>query len=324
MNNDIKYLDNQYIRSFSSNIFNFILDKESNVSIYWGHDQNDDPLYDIIGPQELTISVNNNITEQNLFKTINLLANIQEEKQKNVKYENVLNKDVEYLMNNINLKAISTTNTIIFDYDNNTDIDVLNNIIKYIKSFNFTPIIQFKDAISDELIQKLKFISPNINLYFNENTIETYKTLTKAKFRVDVKIHVDNNNYRFIIENLKVLSKDVKGRLYIDEPFINKLQLSELENRIKNLKLNSIYLYACNLYKFNDSQDKPFKHILEIINCDACCFSLYVKDNKIYPCENKLDKELAVINKQKHIDQLWDKNKEIKKFREQIVDKTYC
>lgn len=237
-----------------------------------------------------------------MFKTINLLANIQEEKEKNVKYENVLDKNIEYVMNNINLKAISTTNTIIFDYDNNTDIDVLNNIIKYIKSFNFTPIIQFKDAVSDEIIQKLKFISPNINLYINENTLETYKKLTKAKFRVDVKIHVNANNYPFVIENIKKLNKDVKGRLYIDEPFITKLQLSELENRIKNLKLVGIYLAACNLFKFNDSQDKPYNHVLEIINCDACCFSLYVKDNKIYYCENKLDKEITIINNQKHID----------------------
>lgn len=227
-------------------------------------------------------------------------------------------------MHNINLKAISTTNTIIFDYDKNTNIQVFKNIIKYIKSFNFTPIIQFNDAVSDQVIQKLKFISPNINLYINENTLNTYKKLTKEKFRVDVKIHININNYSFIIQNLKNLNKDVKGRIYIDEPFITKLQLSELENRIKNLKLNGLYLAACNLFKFNETQDKPFQHILEIINCDACCYSLYIKNRKIYPCENKLDNDLVTISKQKHVNNIWDKNQNVKKFRQLIIDKTYC
>ena len=304
MNKDIKYIDNQYIRSFSSNIYNFILDKESNVSIYWGCDENDDPLYDLIGPQELTFNINKNTTEKDLFYNINLLANIQEEKEQNKVYTNVLDKNIEYVMNNVNLKAISTANTFIFDCENDIDFSIFNNLIKYLKKFNFTPILQFKDAISKENIQKLKFICPNINLYFNENTIETYKNLTKEKFRVDVKIHVNADNYAFLIQNLKNLQKDVKGRMYIDEPFVNKLQLSELENRIKNLKLSGIYLTACNLFKFNESQDKPFKHVLEIINCDSCCYSLYVKDNKIYSCENKLDKELTIINNQQHIDQI--------------------
>lgn len=272
----------------------------------------------------MTININKNTTEQYLFKTINLLANIQEEKQKNKVYISVLDKNVEYLMNNINLKAISTTNTIIFDTDNCVEFNIFDNIIKYLKRFNFTPIIQFRDSISTENIQKLKFISPNINLYFNENTIETYKKLVKQNFNVDIKIHLNANNYKFYIQNLKYLNKDTKGRMYIDEPFVNKLQLKEIENRIKNLKLNSIYLTACNLFKFNDSQDKPFKHVLEIINCDSCCYSLYVKDNKIYSCENKLDKELTVINNQKHINQIWDKDQNIKKFRQLIIDKTYC
>ena len=67
--NELKYLDNQYIRSFSSNTYNFILDKETNVSVYWGCDQNDDPLYDPIGPQEITIKVTKDTTEQDIVNS---------------------------------------------------------------------------------------------------------------------------------------------------------------------------------------------------------------------------------------------------------------
>lgn len=324
MNNDIKFIDNQYIRSFSSSIYNFILDKETNISIYWGQNENDDPLYDIIGPQELTFKVAKNTNEKDIIKNFNLLTNIQEEKEKNKVYTSILDKDLDYIYNNINLKAISTINTIIFDTNSDIDFNFFIPIVKYIKKFNINIMIQIKEPISDENIQTLKFITPNINLYFNENTLETYKTLTKGKFKVDVKIHVNANNYSFIIQNLKTLMKDVKGKLFIDQPFITKLQLSELENRIKNLKLIGIYLAACNLFKFNESQDKPFKHIIEIVNCDSCTYSLYIDKNNIYSCQNKINKVLSKIKDQKHKDEIWDKDQNIKKFRKLIIDKTYC
>lgn len=324
MNNDIKYLDNQYIRSFSSSLFNFILDKETNVSVYWGQNQNDDPLYDPIGPQELTFKIQKNTSELDIIKKFNLLANIQEQKEKNKLYISILDKNLTDIYNNINLKAISTINTVIFDTASNIDFSFFIPIVKYIKKFNINTIIQIKEPIYDGNIQALKFITPNINLYFNENTIETYKTLTKEKFKVDVKIHINADNYNFIIQNLKTLKKDVKGKLFIDQPFVTKLQLSELENRIKNLKLVGIYLAACNLFKFNESQDKPFKHIIEIVNCDSCTYSLYVNNNEIYPCQNISNHKLITIKNQKHVDDIWDKSKEIKKFRQQIIDKTYC
>ena len=324
MNSDIKFFDNQYVRSFSSNIYNFILDKETNVSVYWGHDENDDPLYDLIGPQELTIKVTKDTTEQDIFNKFNLLANIQEEKEQNKVYASVLDKDVEYCYNNVNLKCISTFNTLIFDCDTDTDFNIFNKVMTYIKRFNINVMLQFKDAITRQIVEKLKFICPNINLVFSETTLDSYKMLTKNKFRVDVKIHVNANNYSFLIENLKALKKDVRGKMFIDEPFVNKLQLQELENRIKNLKLIGIYLAACNLYKFNDSQDKPFKHVLEIVNCDSCCYSLYINGNDICPCQNKINTILTTISNQKNKDQIWDKDQGIKKYRQLIVDKTYC
>ena len=324
MNSDIKYIDNQYIRSFSSSIYNFILDKETNVSVYWGENQNDDPLYDLIGPQELTFKVTKDTSKKDIINKFNLLANIREEKEKNVKYEHLLDKELDYIYNNVNLKAISTINTVVFDTDSDIDFNFFIPIVKYVKKFNINIMIQIREPISTPNIKALKFITPNINLYFNENTIETYKALTKEKFKVDVKIKVNANNYVFLIENLKVLKKDTKGKMFIEEPFVTKLQLSELENRIKNLKLIGIYLAACNLFKFNESQDKPFKHVLEIMNCDSCCYSLYVNNNNICPCQNKINKTLTVIKDQKHIDQIWDKTKEIKDFRQIIIDKTYC
>ncbi len=324
MNNDIKYLDNEYIRSFSSQYFNFILDKETNVSVYWGQDQNDDPLYDIIGPQELTFKIQKNTSEVDVIKKFNLLANIQEQKEKNKLYTPILDKNLTDIYNNVNLKAISTINTIIFDTDSNIDFNFFIPIVKYIKKFNINIMVQIRESISTENIKALKFITPNINLFFNENTIETYKALTKEKFKVDVKIKVNANNYVFLIENLKVLKKDTKGKMFIEEPFVNKLQLSELENRIKNLKLIGIYLAACNLFKFNESQDKPFKHVLEIMNCDSCCYSLYVNNDDICPCQNKINQILTIVKDQKHINQIWDKTKEIKDFRDLIIDKTYC
>lgn len=324
MANQTKYLDNQALRSFSSKYFNYVLDKGTNISFCWGINQNEDPLYDTVSPQEVTFIITEKDTEKDIVRKFNLLANIQEEKEKNVKYENVIDKDLDYIYKNVNLKAISTITTVIFVIENNTNIDMFTNIVKYIKKFNTNVILQFKQAIDENVINKLKFITPNINLEFSQDTIESYKLLTKAKFRVDVKIHVNSTNYIFLNENIKVLAKDVRGKVYIDEPFINKLQLKEFENRIKNLKLNGLYLAACNLYKFNESEEKPFKHVMEIINCDATTFSIAVKGNSIYPCECKLNRELVTIDNKKSINQIWFNQPNLEELRTQIIDKTYC
>lgn len=319
--NEIKYIDNEIIRSISTPTFNFTLDKESKVSVCWGKDVNDDPLYDPISPQELTFLINSNTTLESLITNINILANVQQELELN-HLQKITN------LNNINqrkIKPLTTIANVILNLENNDDsiIKISQQFIEYINKFNIPIELQLNNPINQKQIQQFKFMTPNIIINIKSDMINTYQLLKNNNFNIDAKFYLNKDSFTDILSCLDKLDKNIKGKIYIlNKNIITKKQLTIFENKIKDLNLSNIFLSSCHLLTFNNK--KPFNHIIPIIPCDSCTFSLYIKNNEILPCDCNLYKSLHTLSNQNDLyNDIWYNNN-IQKFRDKIINQSCC
>lgn len=322
MKDEIKYLNNQYIRAINSPDFNFALDKETGVSICWGRTENEEPIYDPISPQELIFEINDKTSIYDIINNFNIITDVRYKKNEQliaipeIKIENYDNfcKDPTVI-------TASTINSIIFNIKNSKNIsDTLNKILmiqQYLKKFNVIIFIQINSSITNDNINQLKFITSNIIVNINQS--DNYKDLKNNNFNTHIKTYINQHNFYDILNKLKGLNKETLGIIYIMEK-INVTKLRELQGRIKNLNLN-LNLHCCNLYKYKQEKQN-FEFNLPILNCDATTYSLYIKDNKIYSCEFN-DKPFAKFTKTSTKDKLWY-NKNLCQFREKIIKDTYC
>ena len=77
MENKAVFTDNEIQRSLLSKNFNFVLDKETGVSLCWGKDINDSPEYDPAFPQEISFKIDKSFNLNQMLKDFNFLANVK-------------------------------------------------------------------------------------------------------------------------------------------------------------------------------------------------------------------------------------------------------
>ena len=108
------------IRTFFSNDFNFILDKSKRYSICYGKTPNDTPTYDPLGPEEIDVIINDNFEFNKQLLQINKLLNIHQENDDSL----------------ISISTITNVNVVVKNlYMKN--VDEVSHLIKYLNSFNF-------------------------------------------------------------------------------------------------------------------------------------------------------------------------------------------
>ena len=95
-------------RSFMSADFNFLLDKESGVSMSWGKTTKDNPEYDPLSPEKFIIRFTNETKYDNVQKALNILCNLR-------------NKDEDGKLclftsfDNFEYVALTTLSTVVFN-----------------------------------------------------------------------------------------------------------------------------------------------------------------------------------------------------------------
>lgn len=306
--------------------FNFAFDKESSISACWGKDINETPAYDPIGPQELIFKIGNTFNLNEFLADFNFLANIKVKVDK-TEFKNIEN--VTEALTQENLTCLSTLASVVLIFENNLNVLNLDDIltfIKYIHKFKLSVIVQINT--SSELtysdIIKLKLLGSSIQLKtdndFNADIfIKNINALKEHNIIISSKIFVNKKTYDEVFKLVDFLDENTSMKIFCNEPFISTSKYLALQEKFLAAKLINIRLATCGYTKFNAKQ---LNIKMEPADCDAMCFSIYIEDRKVYPCEyNKMCcMNLADCTS---LHSFWyDKN--FVKVRASIVDNNCC
>lgn len=320
------FVNNAGYRAVSSKEFNFVLDKESGVSICWGKDENDSPEYDPMTPQQLVLSMNNFELDKFISK-FNYLANIKYQISNNEFRE--LTEEDNVLDITANLTPLSTIASIVLIFENKLteyNLDDVLKFTKYITDLKLPIIAQFNAdyEFTEADLEIIKSISLNIIVKtgetlsataFNTNILNLKKSVTN----ISAKMFITKTTFKEVNKTLELIPRDTAIKIYFDKPFITVKQYRDIQQKIIDLQLESIRVATC----FDKHFNKKTKNLVIMpMDCDACRFSLYVEDNNVYPCEFYKNLELP-IDSNKTLTSIWMDSK-IKKFRKTIIQNNFC
>lgn len=319
------FVDNTSHRAITSKDFNFVLDKESGVSICWGETENDSPEYDPMTPQQLVISMSN--FQLNTFiKNFNYLANVKNKIEK-TKFLQITESDDVFNLQG--LTPISTIASVVLIFNEPLDAYNFDDVVKfinYLKIFKISLIVQYNcdSLITDNDIEKFKLLSNNIIIktsdkldanIFNDNV----KKLKSQEFNFSAKAFITKLSFKEFDKLLEIIPRDTAIKIYFDKPFITVKQYRDVQQKIIDLNLQSIRIATC----FDKHFNKKTKNLVIMpMDCDACRFSLYVENNNVYPCEFYKSIQLP-ININEPLLSLW-MNTKIKKVRKTIIENNFC
>ena len=310
----------------SGDSFNFALDKETGVSACWGKDVNESPKYDPISPQEIIFKIGNTFNLQEYLEDFNFLGNIK------IKIDKTEFKSIDNVLEALtldNLTCLSTLASVVMIFENNLNVlnldDVLS-FIKYINKFKLSVIIQINT--SEELtysdIIKLKLLGNYIQLK-TDNTfkcdifIKNLNALKEQNLVVSSKVFINKNTYNEVLKMIEFLDTNTSMKIYCNSPYISTSKYLAIQEKFLEANLINIRLATCSYNKFNA---KNLNIKMVPADCDACCFSIYVENRTIYPCEYNKTCSIKIADC-KSLHSFWyDTN--FVKVRESIADNNYC
>lgn len=324
------FTDDENSKMLLSDSFNFALDKNTGVSACWGKTINDSPEYDPISPQELIFKIDNNFNLHQFLTNFTFLGNIKQQKSK-TEFISVDNIDLITSMDN--LVSMSTLASVVLIFDQSLNTLNLNDVltfIKFVNKFKVSVIIQLNinDKISDQLLDKIKLLGTSIQIKtddnFNcDNFVYNINLLKEQKYTLSAKIIINKNNYKeineFITNKISLISKETAIKLFFNKPFVTTLQYKNIQNKLIEAKFDNSRIATCFNNHFNNKS--PNMHMLPM-DCDASRYSLYIEDNKIYPCEfnQSISYDIDTLNS---IHDFWH-DKQISKFRKYVVENNFC
>lgn len=321
------YVNNEKHRLFASENFNFVFDKETGVSVCWGQTINDSPEWDPVSPQELVFSMNNfNVTE--FIKQVNYLANVKEQIDKTEFIDVDTGLTLEELQQK-NLVVMSTASSIVLVFDKAVteyDSEALVAFVNYLKFLNLSIIVQLNTdkPITLPEMNILKLITENIQIKTGSECsanilFDNVINLKKEALNHSIKMVITKGSFNQNFKSLSKLPANTPIKLVFEKPFVTAAQYRGIQDKIIELNFESCRMGTC----FDDHFNKKTKNLkIMPMDCDACRFSLYIEDSKVYPCEFNKYTEID-IDYTKSLSELWQ-NKKIKKFRDTIVENNFC
>lgn len=319
------FIDNAEQRMLSSANFNFALDKSSGISACWGKDINDSPEYDPYSPEEISLVIDENFELEKYLKIFNFFANVHK-KISDTEFEVI--DDILSVLTETNLIALSTlgnVNIILNTFENIKINDILT-FTNYIKNkFSIPVLIQLnmdKEISYDEL-NKLKMLGNSIQLKtsnkFNFNTFSKNINLLKDnQFSISTKIIVTDDTYREIFENVDKFDNEIPVKLYFIAPYISVKKYKNIQTKFLEASKN-VYISTCAFDKFNSKKNNIY---VNPCDCDATRFSLYIEDDKVYPCEFNKSVGINVFDPNS-LFKLWNAP-EINIIRKYIIKNNHC
>ena len=281
--NALVFKEDEKIKSFISEEFNFIYDKETQAVLSWGKDKIDTPAYDPICPEVLNLIINDD------FEFIN--------------YKDFFEKIVNKQEKNGKLSLISTVTNINF-YINDFNINSFNNLkyfIKYLEfyklyitlCFNYMNFFNLKEVIKIKSIG-IKNIILLVNDFEINDLIQFIKLCSSKEIFVSCKFNLNKN-----LKLIETFPKDTFSTYKFKKPQITKKQIKDLEEKIKELK-SGIF--------FENEDGSLF----------SCCVDF---ENKlIYPTFNDIENGIKFENINS-INDFWNSEKFVNVRNSLIIDK---
>ena len=333
MENKAVFTDNEIQRSLLSKNFNFVLDKETGVSLCWGKDINDSPEYDPAFPQQISFKLDDTFNLNQMLKDFNFLANVKIKRTEEIdgkKMEEFLpvTDEIEALTNE-NLVCLSTLGCIYLIIDesiNKLNVNDILTFIRYVESFKPAFHIQMNIdkgfSVSDFL--KIKLLSSKIMLrtYCTNinNVLSNIKQLQNNNISCGIQILVNKENVENVLALADKLSyKDLSITLYFVEPYVTTNLFVIIQKKFIDAGFTAIQIATCSYSKFNKRKNNI---LINTIDCDASRFSIYVENRVIYACPFKTSNGIEIENCNSITD-FWH-NKKFAKFRKFIIENNYC
>lgn len=323
---NIIFTDDKNHRMTLGSAFNFVLDKESGVSVCWGETMNESPDYDPISPQEIIFKIDENFDLTKFLTDFNFLANIRIKKNER-EFVSIENPLASLTMDNLSCLSTLASVVLIFDDKLNTlKIDDVLSLTKYIRKFNIPVIIQIncdRELEYAEII-KLKLIGTSIQIKTSDNFkgeifIKNLKSLIDNDIIVSSKVNVTKNTYDEIYSIIDKLDKNTSMKLYFTVPYITTKKYVDIQKKFIDAKLENVRIATCAHNKFNKRAANIY---LTPMDCDASRFSIYVENGVVYPCEY-LKTGGIKISDCKSIHDFWFE-KSMVKLRTYIADNNFC
>lgn len=329
--NQLIFNDTNEIRGFASDNFNWILDKESCIACCWGKTAKENPEFDPIGPEEIVWKITdfNLNTYTNYFNFITNI-HIKENEEQVLPIEN---RAFSFCHKNIDkLICMSTFSNIVFNIEYsylNTVLTDFKKFVKYIENFNIIPkfIIEYNDDINlENYINILNKISKNVIININaeffsyNKLLENLKNLKNNEYNMNLKIHINNNNYGQVHNLVENIEADIPVTLNFDcIPAVSVEKYLKIQQFAKEKNLTNIFITQCSKHIFNKS---VIGSILLEIECPAARFAVYIENNKIYPCEYTKSESIT-FEDCKTIHDFW-LNPFFSRIRNNLIDTRVC
>lgn len=311
------YNDTPEVRLFSSEQFNWCLDKETGISCCWGKEAKQTPQYDPCGPQQLVWKITQFKLEE-YINAFNFLTNIKE------KTDNLI-EDVKDI-NSKNLICMSTYGSIIFIIENleNINLEEFKIFIEYIKQFNIDPKIQLEYTnqlvnISEKILSLFNNIILSIhNPYKLEELLKYINKIIKEK-NISLKVNVNKINKSDSYRLLKELDKNINVILYFVQPYLSTRSYLEFQTKCLNKEMTNVCISQCS--KRHYSKDVIGSLLIEL-PCGFCRYSLYLENLNIYVCE-KNKKLVGNLKDFNNIHDFWY-SQNILNIRKSLIDSNKC
>lgn len=296
-NGNLIYKETNKIRSFLSENFTYILDKESHTSILWGKTKDDDLDFNPIGPETITIVVDSS------YK----FDSNQIERLTSIKTPNEDDKT----------SYISTVSHAILDFKDDVFSNDAAALIDFFKERSvfvsiLNPIVSLKNSIKlkamniDEVI-----LSYDLNKMTNDAL-----TLLDNGIKVTVRIDLTSDNIESLYDFLNEYGKLANIELSSEEPSM----IGQAIDIIKKLNIVNAVIRNTNEEMYGKTYD------VLTLDFDASLFSCifdFRKSNEVVRVSLLDDKNLVKINKIKTIYDYWMSAK-FKKFRSKLLKKKYA
>ena len=298
--------DGEKFRSFQSEDFNFILDKNSGMSICYGESPSQTPTYDPLSPEIIDIKIDKKFVFDDEIKNINKLFNIDKDEK----------HDGELII----ISTISTINFIIDDIYMENAGEIVK-FYEYIKKFNiFVNLVVFYENIKElRDVLRLKFFNiQNIVIVVNDfkssDLLNQINLLLSKNLNVSYDFYISKNNYK---EFISLIELGFPGNTFSNIYF--------KDNTTKTIR-SKIVLTINDKGNFTICDTKKIRN--EILNYSLITlyqdslFKCYIDFNTKKVSYSPNFEEFISFRKIKRIDSYWHSD-EFKKYRYSLIKDKY-
>lgn len=225
--NALVFKEDDELKTFISEEFNFIYDKKTYAVMEWGRHQIETPTYNPIGPEIMNILIHDQFEFINIKDFFEKIVNKQEKNNHLMLASPITNFNL--YVNNLTGKYYNN-----FNYF----IKYLNYYKVYVTlCFNYFDNLSLKDIIRICSIN-VKNILLNVNEFEIEKLLEFIKLCSSKEIFVSCKFNLNKNNFNKFLDLIEKFPKDTFSTYQFEKPRITKKQIKDLEEKIKELKTN--------------------------------------------------------------------------------------